>query len=69
MSLGKTQTTGLFLAGRLDEVAVHTTVLPAETDHWPRLGAAAELCGFAAAQALPMWLRRDVIGHSSSLTT
>lgn len=43
--------------------------LSAETDRWPRFSAAAELCGFAAAHALPMRLRRDVIGSLSLLHT
>jgi len=43
--------------------------LSAETDRWPRFAAAAEMCGFAAAYALPMRLRRDVIGALSLLNS
>jgi transcriptional regulator with GAF, ATPase, and Fis domain len=43
--------------------------LSAETDRWPRFVAAAEMCGFEAAHALPMRLRRDVIGALSLLNT
>jgi transcriptional regulator with GAF, ATPase, and Fis domain len=43
--------------------------LSAETDRWPRFVAAAEMCGFSAAYALPMRLRRDVIGALSLLNT
>jgi transcriptional regulator with GAF, ATPase, and Fis domain len=43
--------------------------LAAEAGRWPRFAAAAEMCGFAAAHALPMRLRRDVIGALSLLDT
>jgi transcriptional regulator with GAF, ATPase, and Fis domain len=43
--------------------------LSAETDRWPRFVAAAEMCGFASAHALPMRLRRDAIGALSLLNT
>jgi transcriptional regulator with GAF, ATPase, and Fis domain len=36
--------------------------LTADTDRWPRFAAAAQECGFRAAQAVPMRLRRQVIG-------
>lgn len=42
--------------------------LAAEPGRWPRFAAAAEACGFAGAYALPMRLRRDVIGALSLLT-
>jgi len=43
--------------------------LAAETDRWPRFAAAAELCGFGAAQALPMRRRRHVLGALSLFNT
>jgi transcriptional regulator with GAF, ATPase, and Fis domain len=43
--------------------------LAADSDRWPRFAAAATMCGFAAAHALPMRLRRDVIGALSLLDT
>ncbi|HEV7649872.1 MAG TPA: GAF and ANTAR domain-containing protein [Actinophytocola sp.] len=43
--------------------------LAADADRWPRFVAAAEMCGFGAAHALPMRLRRDVIGALSLLDT
>jgi transcriptional regulator with GAF, ATPase, and Fis domain len=43
--------------------------LAAETHRWPRYAAAAELCGYRAVHALPMRLRRDVIGALSLLNT
>lgn len=43
--------------------------LTAETDRWPRFAAAAEMCGFVAAHALPLRLRRDVIGALSLLNS
>jgi transcriptional regulator with GAF, ATPase, and Fis domain len=36
--------------------------LTQDTDRWPRFAAAAEAAGFRAAQAVPMRLRRQVIG-------
>jgi transcriptional regulator with GAF, ATPase, and Fis domain len=47
--------------------AVVSTDLSADTDRWPRYVAAAEICGFRAVHALPMRLRRDVIGALSLL--
>jgi transcriptional regulator with GAF, ATPase, and Fis domain len=41
--------------------------LTADTDRWPRYAAAADACGFRAVHALPMRLRRDVIGALSLL--
>lgn len=49
--------------------SVLSTDLTAETDRWPRYAAAAELCGYRAAHAMPMRLRRDVIGALSLLNT
>ncbi|GAB3460284.1 GAF and ANTAR domain-containing protein [Actinophytocola sediminis] len=43
--------------------------LAADAPRWPRYVAAAELCGFAATHALPMRLRREVIGALSLLNT
>lgn len=48
---------------------VFSTDLAADSQRWPRYAAAAELCGFAATHALPMRLRRDVIGALSLLNT
>jgi transcriptional regulator with GAF, ATPase, and Fis domain len=47
--------------------AVVSTDLTADTERWPRYAAAAEACGFRAVHALPMRLRRDVIGALSLL--
>jgi len=41
--------------------------LTAATDRWPRYAAAAELCGYRAVHALPLRLRRSVIGALSLL--
>jgi transcriptional regulator with GAF, ATPase, and Fis domain len=49
--------------------AVVSADLSAESGRWPRYAAAAELCGFRAVHALPMRLRRDVIGALSLLET
>jgi transcriptional regulator with GAF, ATPase, and Fis domain len=46
---------------------VFSTDLAAEAERWPRFAAAADACGFAAAHALPMRLRGDVIGALSLL--
>lgn len=43
--------------------------LAADTGRWPRYTAAAQLCGFAATHAIPMRLRREVIGALSLLNT
>jgi transcriptional regulator with GAF, ATPase, and Fis domain len=43
--------------------------LVADSHHWPRFAEAATMCGFGAAHALPMRLRRDVIGALSLLDT
>jgi ANTAR domain-containing protein/GAF domain-containing protein len=48
---------------------VGTNDLAAEANRWPRFTAAAELCGFTTAHALPMRLRRNVIGALSLLGT
>jgi transcriptional regulator with GAF, ATPase, and Fis domain len=47
--------------------AVVSTDLTADTGRWPRYAAAADTCGFRAVHALPMRLRRDVIGALSLL--
>lgn len=47
--------------------AVVSADLTADTGRWPRYAAAAEACGFRAVHALPMRLRRDVIGALSLL--
>lgn len=47
--------------------AVASADLTADTDRWPRYAAAADACGFRAVHALPMRLRRDVIGALSLL--
>lgn len=46
---------------------VSSTDLAADTKRWPRYATAAEVCGFRAVYALPMRLRRDVIGALSLL--
>lgn len=46
---------------------VSSTDLVAEAERWPRYAAAAEACGFRAAHALPLRLRRNVIGTLSLL--
>jgi transcriptional regulator with GAF, ATPase, and Fis domain len=46
---------------------VVSTDLTTDTGRWPRYAAAAEACGFRAVHALPMRLRRDVIGALSLL--
>jgi len=48
---------------------VHSADLAADVRRWPRYAAAAEACGFGAVYALPMRLRRDVIGALSLLST
>jgi transcriptional regulator with GAF, ATPase, and Fis domain len=48
---------------------VSSAALTADTGRWPRYVAAAELCGYRAVHALPMRLRRDVIGALSLLNT
>ncbi len=47
--------------------AVVSADLTTDADRWPRYAAAAEACGFRAVHALPMRLRRDVIGALSLL--
>lgn len=42
--------------------------LQADADKWPRFAAAAELCGFRTAYALPMRLRRQPVGALSLLS-
>jgi transcriptional regulator with GAF, ATPase, and Fis domain len=49
--------------------AVVSADLTTDSDRWPRYAAAAEACGFRAVHALPMRLRRDVIGALSLLNT
>ena len=51
---------------RSGEVVVSADLM-ADADRWPRYAAAAEVCGFRAVHALPMRLRRDVIGALSLL--
>ncbi|MBP2471552.1 transcriptional regulator with GAF, ATPase, and Fis domain [Crossiella equi] len=48
---------------------VASTDLAADAARWPRFAVAAQECGFAATHALPMRLRRDVIGALSLLGT
>lgn len=50
-------------------VPVVSTDLAAEAHRWPRYAAAAALCGYRAVHALPMRLRREVIGALSLLGT
>lgn len=47
--------------------AVASIDLTTDADRWPRYASAAEACGFRAVHALPMRLRRDVIGALSLL--
>jgi transcriptional regulator with GAF, ATPase, and Fis domain len=47
--------------------AVVSTDVTADAERWPRYAAVAEACGFRAVHALPMRLRRDVIGALSLL--
>lgn len=47
--------------------AVLSRDLRGDVDRWPRYAAAAELCGYRAVHALPLRLRRDVIGALSLL--
>jgi transcriptional regulator with GAF, ATPase, and Fis domain len=48
---------------------VTSTNLTTDAQRWPRYVAAAQECGFSAVQAVPMRLRRDVIGVLSLLNT
>jgi transcriptional regulator with GAF, ATPase, and Fis domain len=48
---------------------VVSTDLVADADRWPRYAAAADACGFRAVHALPMRLRRNVIGALSLLNS
>ena len=50
-------------------VPVSSVNLATDTVRWPRYAAAAQVCGFGAVHALPMRLRRDVIGALSLLST
>lgn len=50
-------------------VPVHSADLSADSARWPRYAAAAAACGFGSTHALPMRLRREVIGALALLGT